>query len=174
MLNNDNHPCRLSVVHAGTGGRSSSSGRAPTASNDTILLNFFERRNSTSATTAGGSSSPSRVELLTRQGAQTALQAPARALCTPCTRSMRALTAPVLRYSCLNTCFGDCSRLPQSWPPHDAAMSGCMLSPRAAGGKPLLRREAKNVLSVKIVSFFNRVLYVGAGYSGPGTKIPSV
>ena len=55
-LNNVKGRGDLSVVHAGTGGRSSSSGRAPTAPNDTIFLNSFERRNSTSATTAGGSS----------------------------------------------------------------------------------------------------------------------
>ena len=58
-ISNDNGRSDLSVVHAGTGGRSSSSGRAPTAPNDTIFLNSFERRNSTSATTASGSSSTS-------------------------------------------------------------------------------------------------------------------
>ena len=46
LLSYDNDPSLLSVVHAGTGGRSFSSGRAPcaTAPNDTIFLNFFEEK----------------------------------------------------------------------------------------------------------------------------------
>ena len=114
MFRNDNGSSVLSVVYAGTVGRSSSSGREPTAPNDTIFLNFFERRNSTTATTASGSSSTSSYRRAKVR------KPPCRHSREPFAPHARALCARSLPLCCgrvrVKSSFDGICHLPQSRP----------------------------------------------------------
>ena len=122
----DNGSSLLSVVHAGTGGRSSSSGRAPTAPNDTIFLNFFERRNSTTATTATTARGSSSTSSYRRAKVRKRHCRPPR---EPFAPHARALCARSLPLCCgrvrVKSAFDGIRHLPLSWIPQNPASRAC-------------------------------------------------